>query len=265
MNLHPIRSLPIPVPSSFRIIAHRGASAYAPENTLAAFTLAERMGVREVELDTQLTTDGVVAICHDQTLARYGHGERIVEEMDWPTLSALDMGSWFSPFLYSGERMLTLDQLFTHFGDRFLYHVELKGHASALPAAVYALIDEYGLASSSFVTSFHHDSLVAMRRESADLRLGWLVDGIDADGLAKAVDLNLYQICPRAGVVTAQMVRDARVVVPEVRAWGVNGESVRHLSAEIIGLIERVLDTGCDGMTINWPDWVVHAAQANSE
>ena len=63
-------TLPMPVPADFRIIAHRGASAYAPENTRAAFDLALQMGVTEVELDAQLTTDGVVALCHDETLAR---------------------------------------------------------------------------------------------------------------------------------------------------------------------------------------------------
>jgi glycerophosphoryl diester phosphodiesterase len=256
MSPLPIRSLPIPVPPSFRIIAHRGASAYAPENTQAAFALAERMGVRDVELDTQLTTDGVIALCHDRTLARYGHGDLIVEEMDWRALAGLDMGCWFSPFLYGDERMLSLEQLFAHFGDRLLYHVELKGHASALPAAVYALIDRLDLAKSCFVTSFAYDALVSMRRESVDLRLGWLVETIDDEVLAKAVAINLHQLCPRADVVTAEMVSAARTVVPEVRAWGVNSESVRQQSTEIIALVDRIVEAGCDGMTINWPDWV---------
>jgi glycerophosphoryl diester phosphodiesterase len=259
MNPPPICSLPIPLPPSFRIIAHRGASAYAPENTLPAFELAERMGVREVELDTQLTTDGVVALCHDRSLARYGHGDQIVEEMDWRTLAELDMGSWFSPFLYGGERMLTLEQLFAHFGDRLIYHIEIKGSVPALPAAVHVLIERFGLAESSFVTSFSYDALVSMRRESADLRLGWLIEGIDEEVLTKAEAIQLYQLCPRAATVTAQMVDAARAVVPEVRAWGVNGESVGRQSAEIVDLIKRVRDSGCDGMTINWPDWVIAA------
>ena len=60
--------LPIPVPPDFRIIAHRGASAYAPENTKPAFGFAQRMGISEVELDTQLSADGMVVLCHDLTL-----------------------------------------------------------------------------------------------------------------------------------------------------------------------------------------------------
>jgi glycerophosphoryl diester phosphodiesterase len=119
--------LPIPVPANFRIIAHRGASAYAPENTHAAFVLTQRMGVSEVELDTQLTVDGKIALCHDSTLERYGHGARVVEQMSWGELAALDLGSWLSPFLFAGERMITLDDLFVTYGDVFTYHVEIKG------------------------------------------------------------------------------------------------------------------------------------------
>ena len=86
-------TLPIKDPPNFRIIAHRGASAYAPENTASAFQLADRMGIREVELDTQLTTDGEVVLCHDTTLERYGHGSAVVEEMSWPEPAAFPLSS----------------------------------------------------------------------------------------------------------------------------------------------------------------------------
>ena len=74
-------NIPIWVPEAFRVIAHRGSSAYAPENTLPAFKLAREMGVGEVELDVQLAIDGVVVLCHDLVLTRYGHGDVVVEEM----------------------------------------------------------------------------------------------------------------------------------------------------------------------------------------
>ncbi|MCB0112717.1 MAG: hypothetical protein KDD84_01450 [Caldilineaceae bacterium] len=254
--MQPIPPLPIRVPPSFRTIAHRGASAYAPENTLPAFELAEGMGVLDVELDTQLTTDGVVAICHDTTLARYGHGDWIVEEMSWAELASLDMGSWFSPFLFGGEHMTRLDQLFDHFGDRLVYHIELKGRAPGLAAAVHAQIEQHGLAESCFITSFSYESLVAMRKKSSSARLGWLVRGIDDDVLTKANALGLHQLCPQAAVVTAEMVTAARRVVTNVRAWGIQGTHVSQHPAEVIALIERVRDAGCDGATINWPDWI---------
>ncbi len=90
-----------------------------------------------------------------------------------------------------------------------------------------------------------------MRAIDRNLRLGWLVREIDACALAQARDLGLFQLCPAAQSVTAQQVAQARDVTPEVRAWGLSERG------EVLALIQRVLDAGCDGMTINWPDWVI--------
>jgi len=250
--------LPLSVPAHFRIIAHRGASAYAPENTHAAFALTARLHVTEIELDTQLTSDGEIALCHDTTLERYGHGPQVVEKMSWAELSALDMGSWFSPFLHVGERMITLDDLFAAYGRTFVYHVEIKGKAAKLPASVYEAIQRHNLRDRCVVTSFSYDALVAMRALDAGLPLGWLVQGIDDDSVAKAKAIQLQQLCPRAKLVTSAQVELARTVVQEVRAWGLQGESTQGQVAELVALIHQVIDSGCDGMTINWPDWVQH-------
>lgn len=250
--------LPLPVPADFRIIAHRGASAYAPENTHAAFALAAQMGVTEVELDTQLTTDGEIALCHDTTLERYGHGAQVVEKMSWAELSALDMGSFFSPFLYAGERMITLDDLFATYGRSFIYHVEIKGKAKQLPSAVLEAIQRHNLADCAVITSFSYDALVAMRELDDGLPLGWLIQAIDEASVDKAKAIRLQQLCPRAKLVTSEQVKLARSVVEEVRAWGLQGDSTNSQAAELIALIHQVVDSGCDGMTINWPDWVQH-------
>lgn len=250
--------LPIAVPSNFRIIAHRGASAYAPENTRAAFDLAARMGSKEIELDTQLTTDGEIALCHDSALERYGHGPGVVEQMTWAELASLDMGSFFSPFLYAGERMITLDDLFATYGASFTYHVELKGKAAGLPAAVHTSIQRHALRHRCIITSFSYAALVAMRALDADIRMGWLVQRIDAETIAQANALRLFQLCPVAKSISAVQVAQARTVVAEVRAWGLQGETVCHQERELQALIQQVVECGSDGMTINWPDWVRH-------
>ena len=251
-------TLPIPVPAGFRIIAHRGASAYAPENTAPAFRRAHDMGIAEVELDAQLTADGEIALCHDHDLTRYGHGPQVVEQMSWGELSALDMGAWFSPFLYGGVTMLRLDDLFAAYADSFVYHVEIKGAAHDLPAAVHAAITRHGLAGRCIVTSFSYAALEAMRAIDAGMRLGWLVREIDAAALDQARALNLFQLCPAAETVTPDQVAQARTVTPEVRAWGLSGQTAQGERSEVIALIQRVLAAGCDGMTLNWPDWVTH-------
>lgn len=246
-------TLPIRVPEGFRIIAHRGASAYAPENTAAAFRLAHEMGVNEVETDAQLTTDGEVVLCHDTTLARYGHGPAVVEEMALAELVALDMGAWFSPHLYCGERMWRLDDLYDAYADRFTYHVELKGVSATLAPAVHDCMVRHGLADNCIVTSFNYHALAAMRWVDANIRLGWLVEEVNDAVLVGAQSLSLFQICPRAAYVNAEQTAAARAVAPEVRAWGLSGSR-----EEVQALARRALDAGCDGCTIDWPDWLSH-------
>jgi len=245
---------PIEVPTDFRVIAHRGASAYGPENTLPAFALAKQMGAAEVELDTQLSNDGIVVLCHDKSLKRYNHGDKEVEKLPSQVLLKLDMGSWFSPD-FRGTCMASLDQLFAEFGGDFIYHIELKGKAANLPRSVYEIVDKTGLLDRSIFTSFSLEKLIRMREISADCRLGWLVDveSFDDDILQQSEELRLFQLCPRADSVTSEMVQRGHSAVSEIRAWGVGGEPQR-----VRALIRKVVDCGCNGMTINWPDWVTH-------
>lgn len=245
--------VPVEVPRTFRIIAHRGASGYAPENSMAAFALAATMGCHEIELDTQLSSDGQVVICHDTTLERYGHGAQIVEQLPWATLAALDMGSWFSPFQFAGERMLRLCDLFARDRPEIIYHVELKGQAAQLPRAVYDLVAAANLQERCVITSFSDGMLHAMQQIAPDLRRGWLVEQIDEATLRRAAELQLFQLCPHAERVHAQHVAAARDVVSEVRAWGVQGNS-----ATVAPLLQRLVAAGCDGVTLNWPDWARH-------
>ncbi len=245
--------LPIKVPETFRIIAHRGASAYAPENTLSAFKLALQMGVHEIEIDTQLSLDRKVVICHDITLEKYGYGSNRVENMRWAELADLDMGSWFSPFLYKHETLPVLEGLFQEFYDTITYHIEIKGKAETLPEAIYAEIQKSQLENYCIITSFSYNALLMMRTLCSTIRLGWLVEQLTDDVLTGAQQLGLYQICLSAKTLHRTDVDEAHKVVKEVRAWNVNGSH-----QEVRNLILKIIDAGCDGMTINWPDWVTH-------
>ena len=245
--------IPIRVPEKFRIIAHRGVSAYAPENTLPAFRLAREMSIDEVELDTQLSTDNVVVLCHDSTLKRYGHGTRVIEELSSVELLSLDMGSWFLPDKFADTPMMKLDQLLADFRDDFVFHIELKGRAIGLPHAVFSLVNERNLIDSSIFTSFSFHQLGRMRELSSTCRLGWLVNSFDDQTLERARDLKLFQLCPRADLVTEELVNRGRSVASEIRVWGVLGTE-----QEVRVIVNRAIVCGCDGITINWPDWVTH-------
>jgi hypothetical protein len=92
-----------------------------------------------------------------------------------------------------------------------------------------------------------------MRSISSTIRLGWLVEQLTDDILAKAQQLGSYQICLNAAHMKLRDISQARQIVQEVRAWGVTGTH-----SDVIHLILHLLDLGCDGMTINNPDWVTY-------
>src|SRR5207253_1840078 len=87
-----------------RVVGHRGAALRAPENTLAGFREAARLGAGWVELDVMLTQDGVPVVIHDETLERTTSGCGRVERTPWSALADADAGSWFAP-AYAGERV----------------------------------------------------------------------------------------------------------------------------------------------------------------
>jgi glycerophosphoryl diester phosphodiesterase len=84
--------------------AHRGASGFAPENTLAAFRLAERLGAPALELDVHLTADGVPVVLHDDSLDRTTDGRGQVQRLSLAAVRAVDAGRWFAP-AFAGERV----------------------------------------------------------------------------------------------------------------------------------------------------------------
>ena len=92
-----------------RVVAHRGASGYAPENTLAAIQLAAEQGATWIEIDVNISLDGVPLLHHDDGLERCTNGSGLVIEHDIESLSKLDSGQWFDE-KYAGERIATLKQ-----------------------------------------------------------------------------------------------------------------------------------------------------------
>lgn len=244
-----IPEFPVRVPTDFRIIAHRGASGYAPENTLAAFLLAERMGVTEIELDVQFSRDWQLVIVHDATLDRYGYPGLKVADLNFAELAALDMGSWFSPYLYRGERVLSLSTLFDVFRDRLTYHVELKAQSPDLPQAVLECVNANGVSERTMITSLHFDLLTIVRTLAPEQRVGWLLraNQFTRENIARAADAGFFQICPLAVEANRDMIAYARRNL-EVRAHGVTGR------AEML----HVIQSGGNGLTINCPDWLIH-------
>ena len=111
------------------IFAHRGASAHAPENTLASFELAVTQGAEAIELDAKLTADGQIVVFHDQTVNRTTNGSGKVLELPLAALKELDAGHWFDTS-FQGITIPTLEEVFEAVGRKIFINVELTNYAS---------------------------------------------------------------------------------------------------------------------------------------
>jgi len=222
--------------------AHRGASEQAPENTMAAFRLGLEMGANGIETDIQRTADGVLVLFHDKTLKRIVGLDRQVSDLTYNELQELDFGRHMGP-RYENEAIVTLDAFLDSF-TRLEVHLALEIKQAGIERAVLESIARHGCRSQVVVTSFIWESLADVRRLDPDISLGFLTGQIDSDVLARLATIGIHQICPRAATLTPELVGQARRQGFSVRAWGVADPS----------LMEKALDFGVDGMTVNFPD-----------
>ena len=193
-------------PLDFLIIAHRGASSYAPENTMAAFDLAIQMGACHLELDVHLTHDDYLVVIHDDTVDRTTNGTGPVASQTLAALQALDAGAWFGA-AFTGARIPTLAEVLACYQGRAHLHIELKGHTVRLPQRTVDLVRAHGMAQHVTFTSFQHTHLQTMRAYAPELPTGWLVGEISDAVIAQAHALGCTQLCPRASSVTAEIVQ----------------------------------------------------------
>ncbi|MBD2039570.1 glycerophosphodiester phosphodiesterase [Microcoleus sp. FACHB-672] len=160
------------------IIAHRGFSAIAPENTLAAFSAAIQHGADSIEFDIQLSADGVSVVIHDATLDRTTGTAGTVTEKTLEQLKALDAGSWFSEE-YAGERIPTLKEVLIAIKSikKFIY-LDVKKHCewsnSAISDFVKLVVNE-GWADRCIISSFNEVFVDKVRSLCSNVKLGYIV------------------------------------------------------------------------------------------
>lgn len=164
-------SLPQPV-----IFAHRGASAHAPENTLAAFELALAQQADAIELDAKLSADGHVVVIHDATVDRTTNGKGRVKDLSFADLRKLDAGSFFSE-TFGGEKIPALDEVFETVGKRTYINVELTNYNTprdALVETVCMLVKKHNLQKRVLFSSFLASNLSKARSYLPDVPRGLL-------------------------------------------------------------------------------------------
>ncbi len=224
-------------------IAHRGASGYAPENTRAAFDRAITMGADAIETDVQVTTDGALVLFHDAFVNRNSDGRGPVVDYSLAQLRALDLGSWYGPE-YAGQRVLTALEMVEEYLGRIPVVFEIKDPRATQP--LITLLDARGMLDRVQITSFYWYPLLNARALHATVPLGYLTERYDTDLLDRLVRRGINQFCLHISQLTAGRVAAAHERGLTVRAWGVNER----------WQIDRLFETGTDGATVNWPDWI---------
>lgn len=222
--------------------AHRGASEYAPENTMAAFCMGIEMGANGIETDVQRTKDGVLVLSHDETLWRTAGVDRRICDMTWAELSSLDVGLYKGE-RYRGERIVPLADFLRYFGGKALFFaVEIK--QGGIEREVLSRLRGYVPWERVTITSFLLDSLLALAQEEDRPRLGYLARDFSPALLAMLKERGIEEYCPDARSFNADMAREVRARGLGLRAWGVKTEALMH----------RMYDLNVDGMTVNFPD-----------
>ncbi|MEU1148558.1 glycerophosphodiester phosphodiesterase [Streptomyces sp. NPDC005863] len=248
------------------VVAHRGASAYAPENTLAAIDKARAMGFRWVENDVQRTKDGELVIVHDDTLKRTTNVEEVfpdrapwnVKDFTAAEIARLDAGSWFSP-KYAGQRVPTLKQYM-----RRVSHNHQSLVFEFKKPELYPGIEQQGLRvlrkegwldrdhvkNKLVVQSFSADSVRKVHALRPDVKTGFLGTPAVAElpRYAKFADqINASHTTVSAGYVSAlHAVKGPHHKPLEIFTWTVND------AASTV----RAAGFGVDGIITNTPDVV---------
>lgn len=205
------------------MIAHRGASAAAPENTIAAFELAIEQGADAIELDVHLSRDDHPVVIHDFALERTTDGTGPVRERTVRELKRLDAGGWYGG-RFRGQRIQTLAEVLERFGDRTRFWIELKAGSdlyAGIEERVVSTMEIYGMVERGLVQSFDHPALGRVHGLNPQIRLGALVHHLPADPAAVAPGI-VDAICPGVSALTAEGAAAIRGAGLGCYVWTVN-------------------------------------------
>jgi len=209
-----------------KIIGHRGASGYAPENTLLSFQKAIELGCDAIELDVRLSKDNRLVVIHDHKVNRTTNGKGSVSKMTLAEIKELDCDGQKIPTLQEVIDICNID-----------LQIELKVKGTPLP--VYNTIIENGILSRVLVTSFDTELLKEIKSLDSNIKTGFLFrrktrkswEGYSA-------------ICPKSSIVNKKIIDKAHGLGVEVYVYHVDNKK----------LAERLINWGVDGIGTDYPD-----------
>ncbi len=240
-----------------KVWAHRGASAYAPENTLAAFQLARDLKADGVELDVQLSSDGELVVIHDERLERTTDGTGWVKDFTLEQLQQLDASMGSSDF--PGQRIPTLAEVFDVLsGSDMTVNIELKDSEvfyEGIAEKVLQLVDERNWEYRTVLSSFNHLTLARIRQMGSLVYTGVLFSNVLYEPWDYAHQLWATALHPdfRFIDLADDFIKRSHDSLLEVNAWTVNE----------VADIDHMLDLGVNGIITNYPDRALERVAAH--
>lgn len=231
------------------IFGHRGASGYAPENTLEAFQLAMDMGADGFELDVHMSADGELVVIHDETVDRTTGGSGYVKDLTLAQLKSLDACCGMAK--YRGAKIPTLAEVFDLIRDtRHIVNVEIKTDEWFYPQIeekCLALAKEKGVDNRVIYSSFNHHTLLRMRQLQPDAKLGMLFGDIMVEPWEYAQQLSVDYLHPmKMNIYVPGFAEEAAKAGYGINMWTINdGETMK-----------KCLSCGA-GIITNYPDVAV--------
>lgn len=230
-----------------KIIAHRGASGYAPENTKASILEGLKQKCDGFEVDVQLTKDGRVVVFHDWSLERTTNGNGILKDQTLSELKTLDLGSWFSKE-FKDEKIITLEELLEIVPSEKLLNIEIKvryGEINQIEKKVIEILEKTSRIDNNVViSSFDHRVIKNINKIKPEIQVGLLVTAGLLDFKNYISNFNLYSIHCGAEFINKINVDDLKERNIKTYAWTVNTLEESKLLASF----------GIEGIITNYPD-----------
>ena len=233
---------------NFMNIAHRGASGYCPENTMAAFKYAIELGIKNLECDVRLTNDNHVVVIHDSTVNRTTDGSGQVINHNLNQIKQLDTGSWFDKE-FAGERIPTLEEVLSFLDLNINLVVEIKDgeNSPQLIDRVIKIITDRKLIDRVRISSFSLKVLRQVKKSNIKFITSALFEELDlAKDLNSIKSSGINIISPHFSIIDRDLVNKVHALGYPVIAWGLKQANEK--------VMKFLVMCGVDGMTTNYPD-----------
>ena len=212
-----------------KVMAHRGASTEAPENTMAAFQKAIDDMADYIELDVQLTNNGEVIVMHDSNAYRTTGVDANIVNMAYKEVKTLDAGSWFSDE-YVGENVPSLKEVLELTQGKIKLNIELKpaDNGTALAKNTVRLIEKYNMVNDCVITSFSESALKAVKTYNQEIKVGYILSAAYGD-FYDMKNVDFFSV--NAAFLSKRTIDAIHNSGKRVYAWTVNNkESIKNLT-----------------------------------